>query len=197
MPAATLVACTRSMTRASTARSIRPPSIGKAGMMLKSTKMRFASRSWVQKLLAIKSGVIGWAKKPVTARPREMTPASKTLTSGPAAATRNSLPGSSGMWSTRASPPMGSRVMSLVGMPKRRAISACPSSCRMTNRNNARMIAKFIRMVWGGSPAARPEIPTPNSRMKNVRWILRSIPAILPIFKDHFIKFTSQLRFIF
>ena len=23
----------------------------------------------------------------------------------------------------------------------------------MTNRNNARMIAKFIRMVWGGSPA--------------------------------------------
>jgi len=60
-----------------------------------------------------------------------------TLMAGPASATQSSWTGLSGMRSSRATPPMGSRVMSFVPMPKYRAASACPYSCRSTHVNSA------------------------------------------------------------
>ena len=45
-----------------------------------------------------------------------------TLTSGPAMATRNSSYGSSGMRSSRATPPIGSSVTSGVDTPNARAV---------------------------------------------------------------------------
>lgn len=49
------------------------------------------------------------------------TAAIATLTRGPAMAITNSWPGSSGMRSSLATPPIGSSVMSGVLIPKRRA----------------------------------------------------------------------------
>ena len=47
-----------------------------------------------------------------------------TLTAGPASATHNSCIGWEGIFSRRATPPMGSKMMSRVAIPYRLAISA-------------------------------------------------------------------------
>jgi len=54
---------------------------------------------------------------PVTVSQKKRTAAMTTLTAGPAAATHSSCSGSSGIRSSRATPPMGSRVISRVRIP--------------------------------------------------------------------------------
>ena len=61
------------------------------------------------------------------------------LTAGPARATMISWRGSFGIDSSSARPPMGRMVMLRVPMPKRRAVSAWPYSCRTTQRKRRRM----------------------------------------------------------
>ena len=51
-----------------------------------------------------------------------------TVTAGPASAISSSCVGSSGIRSSRATPPIGSRMTSGVRTPKRRAIVMCPNS---------------------------------------------------------------------
>ncbi|MNY72669.1 hypothetical protein D3C86_2112780 [compost metagenome] len=62
-----------------------------------------------------------------------------TFTSGPAIAIANSCPGSSGMRSSLATPPIGRSVMSGVRMPKYRAAVMWPNSCRTTQTKTARI----------------------------------------------------------
>ena len=61
-----------------------------------------------------------------------------TFTAGPATAITNSCQGDVGMRSSRARPPMGSRVISGVRMPNALAAKAWPNSCRSTQRNSSR-----------------------------------------------------------
>jgi hypothetical protein len=63
----------------------------------------------------------------------------RTLTAGPASAISNSWVGLSGIRSMLATPPIGSRMMSRVPMPNRRAISTCPYSCASTQAKMATM----------------------------------------------------------
>src|SRR6266536_2245865 len=71
---------------------------------------------------------------PATNKPSAIT----TFTSGPATAIINSCTGSSGMRSSRATPPIGSNVISGVLIPKAFAANACPNSCSTTQRKSSR-----------------------------------------------------------
>ena len=115
--AAMLVACVRGSQIASTARSTRPPSIGKAGIRLKSTRKTFTEASLAMKLSA---GLSRRCRASMSKREfmnKISTTAMTTFTAGPASATTISCPGFSGMRSSRARPPIGSSVMSGVLMP--------------------------------------------------------------------------------
>ena len=57
---------------------------------------------------------------------------SASVTAGPAAAILNSSPAVSGSRLMCESPPKNHRSMPAIGMPSRRAASACPSSCRIS-----------------------------------------------------------------
>ena len=63
-------------------------------------------------------------QEPETASHKARRAAMATFTAGPAMAIQNSCAGLSGILSSRATPPMGSSVMSHVPTPKRRAASA-------------------------------------------------------------------------
>ena len=64
-----------------------------------------------------------------TAMPNpKQTAAISTVTSGPAAAIRNSTPGESASLPNFATPPNSHRSMPRIGMPLRSATQACPSS---------------------------------------------------------------------
>src|SRR6266404_3344039 len=79
-------------------------------------------------------GLANACAPPATNKPSAIT----TLTIGPATAMTNSCTGSSGIRSSRATPPMGSNVMSGVLMPKAFAANACPNSCSTTQRKSRR-----------------------------------------------------------
>jgi hypothetical protein len=76
-----------------------------------------------------------------------------TLTRGPAMAITNSWPGSSGMRSSLATPPIGSSVMSGVLIPKRRAAAMWPNSWSTTQTKTATM--KAIPSIAAGVPPIR------------------------------------------
>ena len=59
------------------------------------------------------------------------------VTSGPAAATRNSTPGESASLPSFATPPNIHRSIPSIGMPLRMATHACPSSCSRIERKNS------------------------------------------------------------
>ncbi len=63
------------------------------------------------------------------------------MTSGPAAATRNSAPGEPVSLDIRIRPPKKKRSMPATWMPSRRAASACPSSCRTIEPKNSSAVA--------------------------------------------------------
>ena len=121
IPAAICVARTGGMFMASTARSTRPPSIGKAGIRLNSTSMTF-SCSTVNRKPLTPPRPRGCAR-PSGAGPagqdqyqRQAPAAMTTLTAGPARAIQNSCFGF-GRFSMLATPPMGYSVMLDTGMP--------------------------------------------------------------------------------
>ena len=104
------------MRSASKARNTRPPSIGKAGIRLNTTRNRFAvaSRASSPEYGSCGAMLSAGGRPP---RKANRTPAITTFTAGPARATTSSCFGSSGMRSSRATPPMGSKVTSGVWMP--------------------------------------------------------------------------------
>ncbi len=59
------------------------------------------------------------------------------LTAGPATAILNSVPGESLSRDIRATPPKSHRVISVIGIPRRLATAAWPSSCRRIEPKNA------------------------------------------------------------
>jgi hypothetical protein len=65
------------------------------------------------------------------------TAAMSTVTSGPAAAIRNSTPGESASLPSFATPPNIHRSMPSIGIPLRMATQACPSSCNRIERKNS------------------------------------------------------------
>ena len=102
---------------ASSARSIRPPSIGKAGIRLKPATMRLAN---VSRPSMLPPGLRIWStewRSSIPAMTSTSTAAIATLMTGPASATASSSPDFSGMRSSIASPPIGSTVTSGVAMP--------------------------------------------------------------------------------
>ncbi len=76
-----------------------------------------------------------------------------SVTAGPASAISISCLGSRGMRSSCATPPMGSSVMSRVPTPKRRAVSACPSSCATTDAKSRRMNSTPLSAACAVRPA--------------------------------------------
>ena len=67
----------------------------------------------------------------------KQTAAMISVTSGPAAAIRNSTPGESASFPSFATPPNNHRSMPSIGMPLRIATHACPSSCSRIERKNS------------------------------------------------------------
>ena len=101
----------------------------------------------------------------------------RTFTAGPAMATTSSCIGLRGIRSRRANPPMGSRVMSGVRMPYRRAASTCPNSCNSTQKNTKPM---------NKAPMA-PCVSARNSNnSRKVTWMRTSVPSTRPMENDHF-----------
>src|SRR5712671_5274292 len=190
MVAAISVARTWPRRIASSARSTRPPSIGKAGIMLNTARKRLTSarRSIIDTLglsMAAKCAVercVG-----VTAI---STTAIATLTSGPAIATRNSSLGFSGMRSSRATPPIGSSVTSGVATPKARAVKMWPNSCASTQANKSTMKARADHAACG-PPENQLAMKIQPRNSRNVTWIRTAVPAILPILIDQDIKKSS------
>lgn len=132
IPAATRVAQTRSRFQESNARSTRPPSIGNAGIRLKSTRKRFATIN-AKGAGAESSWASNWPLGSAESRHQTNAPtAITTFTRGPATAINSSCRGVSPVDSIRASPPMGSSVTSRVRIPNRLAISTWPNSWRRT-----------------------------------------------------------------
>ena len=123
---------------------MRPPSIGKAGIRLKSARNRFtdASRSTIETLAL--STVASEPPSSVALVTRTRPSPITTLTSGPAIAMRNSSSGFSGMRSSRATPPIGSRMTSGVRTPKARAVRMWPNSCASTQRNRSTMKRRLL-----------------------------------------------------
>ena len=105
---------------ASSARKTRPPSMGKAGMRLNTSRMTLATATCARKLAygpskAICEGsTIPSAPTPSTSA---STRAITRFTAGPASATTISWLGFSGMRSMEATPPIGNSVTSGVRMP--------------------------------------------------------------------------------
>ena len=76
--------------------------------------------------------------EPEIAAPRpKQAAAIASVTSGPAAATRNSTPGESVSRPSFATPPNIHRSMPRIGIPFRVATGACPSSCSRIDRKNS------------------------------------------------------------
>ena len=130
--AAMRVASTAPRFSVSTARSTRPPSIGKAGRRLKRPRERFGIRSTM-------SGRVAASGNPTKSDPAKSNApgsASAKLTSGPAMAICISSRGLCTGPATNAMPPMGVSRMSRTSSPLRRATTQWPSSCRVTPRSS-------------------------------------------------------------
>ena len=124
----------------SSERSTRPPSRGKAGTMLKRTRNRL--RLPVIEVTAVTAAGQP-AARPTAVRIRKLTP-SRTLTTGPAAATRNSVRAVGGSSLISATPPKTNSVMPRIGTSWRFAITACPSSWSTMQANSSSAPARPI-----------------------------------------------------
>ena len=154
--------------------------------MLNSTRIRFTvasccTKDWLGEAMA--SSTLS-----CTLAPRTIVSTAQitTLTAGPASATRISCFGSSGIRSSRASPPMGNSVMSGVLIPNRRAMNTWPSSCSTTQANSARMNTTLPNAA-AGPPADQADSNTQANSRKNVRWMRISVPRTEPMENDQLI----------
>jgi hypothetical protein len=114
-----------------------------------------------------------------------------TFTSGPAMATRNSSDGSSGMRSSRATPPIGSSVTSGVDTPNARAVKMCPNSCATTQANRSTMKASPCHAV-AAPPATQLAAKIQPRNNRKVTWTRTAVPAIVPILSDQDIEASGQ-----
>ena len=105
-------------------RSTRPPSRGKAGIMLKRIRMPLIQPTASATTFTAGGRPATWPAPP---RPRKAAHSNR-LTTGPAIATRNSARGVGGSSVISATPPNRNRVMPRIGTSWRRAIRAWPSS---------------------------------------------------------------------
>ena len=120
------------------ARTIRPPSIGKAGSRLKTRTRRLiiASQATIASTPEMPaslstSAALRNSSQPAAAMPIAVsTTTIARVTSGPATATLNSVAGLSDSRSIRAMPPKIQSWMLEMPIPLRRATKAWPSSCR-------------------------------------------------------------------
>jgi hypothetical protein len=96
---------------------------------------------------ASRSNTAARAKSSPPARASPMPPhtrITRRVTTGPATATRNSAPGESVSRLIFAMPPKNHRSMPAMWMPSRRAISACPSSWRISEAKNSIALATAV-----------------------------------------------------
>ena len=129
---AILVALALGIRIAKNALKILPPSIGNAGMRLKSAKTKLAEARYSTMVfgpILILSSCSKWVmSNPVKFSTRDKIKNIPILTKGPAMATQSSCFGSSGNFSSLATPPIGYKTMSLVWIPYYWAAMACPNS---------------------------------------------------------------------
>ena len=109
------------------------------------------------------------------------------MTAGPAIATSNSSLGFSGMRSSRATPPIGSRVTSGVATPKARAMKMWPNSCASTQANSRIMNARLDHAASGPPEYQLARKIQPRNK-RNVMWMRTAVPAIVPILMDQSMK---------
>ena len=115
---------------ANNARRTLPPSIGNEGIMLKIIKAIFASKrrgSTLRKELSsiwVRLVVLKYSTPCNSTRTVNKMIAITKLTIGPIIAITNSLIGLSGIFRNRATPPIGSKIISSVSTLYRRAVSA-------------------------------------------------------------------------
>ena len=191
MVAATSVARTWPRRVASRARSTRPPSMGNAGIRLNSARNRLTSaRRSTSETLLLSTAARLWTSR--CARiPTISTSAIATFTSGPAMAIRNSSLGFSGMRSSLATPPIGSRITSGVATPKARAVKMWPNSWASTQANSSTTKIR-LPIAASGPPEAQPAAKIQTRNIRKVTWILIAVPAIEPIFTDHSMAVLQQ-----
>ena len=190
MRAAISVAFTRSNFMASSARNTLPPSIGKAGMRLKTASRMFTRKRLNRKLeddmCASMSSMLGIP--PVSRSTKNSTMAITRFTAGPASATHSSCTGFSGIFSMLATPPMGNNTIFLVVMPYRFPVRACPNSCSSTQANNTSIKATPTRLCSQPCPILMWLNNIQPMRMRNVQWTKTSMPDMRPRLSDHFIR---------
>ena len=121
--------------RHSSARSTRPPSIGYAGIRLNTASTAFASMTYVPRSPSAVPTRPG-TNRSTANKSASATTVSAPLIAGPANATSASAFGDPGSSSSVATPPNKNSVIARVRTPKRRATSACASSCATTLANS-------------------------------------------------------------
>src|ERR1017187_6555456 len=124
---------------ASSARRIRPPSMGNAGIMLK-TPMIMLAKNRYRPRSPIDEGMDTLAHSPGKLRTHHNAPAITKLTAGPATVINSSSTGLRGMASNSAIPPRGVSRIRRTRTPNCLAVNECPSSWRTTHVKTARKI---------------------------------------------------------
>ncbi len=127
------------------ARRIRPPSSGNAGTRLNTSSTAFIVTRNEMSSSGISDGAAPSSRAasqkspvPAIAMPTsEPTVTIASVTSGPATATKNSLPGVSVSWLIFMTPPKKKRSIPATPIPTRRAASAWPSSCSRIEPKNS------------------------------------------------------------
>ena len=110
--------------------------MGKPGAMLKIARMRFIRNSHSS------TSDTGFSSDcPRTNQAAKQAPAISRLVNGPTIAMTNSCRGRRASPAICETPPKINRVMFFTGMPCRRAITLCASSCRTIEVKNARPLA--------------------------------------------------------
>ena len=108
------------------ARSIRPPSSGRPGQQVEDADQQVGPDQLLEQQPGQAAGLDGHVRR------RSRPPARASESSGPAAETRNSLPGVGGSRSISENPPSGYSRMRRTGSPNPRATREWLSSCTST-----------------------------------------------------------------
>ena len=131
-----------------TACTIWLPSSGKAGIMLTASTSTFSASTTLSQTAtgAVCTGSAArtcekWSLAGSEAPATADAAITASVTAGPAAATRNCAPGPAGAPVVRVIPPSAHSSIPSTFRPLRRATSAWPSSCRISERKNDSTLA--------------------------------------------------------
>jgi hypothetical protein len=142
--------------------------MGKAGSMLKPARKTLIHISLVTKGPPNTCRLVKAVGPSSRTSTRKSTPAMARLMAGPASATSSSSLGFSGIRSRRATPPMGSRVISRGTNPEPPAVSAWLSSWRTTHVKTLRMRRSPLDAARSPCPRTRGLNATQARRRANV-----------------------------